>query len=542
MVSRIINKNIQIYSYPNEFETCSGSLTIGDLHGNPVKALHILFRHKIIKFKEDVQSPHSVYEQFVKIYDQFGEILQICLENKTLQHFQKVKIENCLAQIAHINQKLMLLDSQSDQYQLLKQDKQQWFDKLSSTTSSNKLIEERFKEIKDQVVHLIGQFNSLMDKLEINNHKVLIRFLGDEFADRGNCDYLTLRILDFLTTNDLKTTHLLSNHGCEFIYAYEKMVQSSVFENAGFIPDFQTQSIQGLKLLLDNNVISCEKLTTLINRSFKPSLKILDYTLNEHGISLFTHAPVRFDSIELLARRLDVIYDGSTKEALGRTIDQINHQFSSFVNSNNIHTLFSTAEIKDVAHMTAEERVAWPAVYLTWNRWTAMKDIEETRPAGKNGYSLTYVHGHDIFESKLAYVHNLDTLCGKEAHKLEDKKIDEYMKFLMDHKYNVGDTTEAEYYMRNVLRYKVIDSDEYGLRSKLIKSQSSEKKSSQEDFDADGSIKKLSKLGEPVSSAVVVITIEENKVLPIFNPQDSSITTINFNSHTTESNFFTAGQ
>ncbi|HEO1338507.1 TPA: type IV secretion protein Dot, partial [Legionella pneumophila] len=65
MPKRLINKNIDIYNYPNELEDNLGSISLGDLHGNAIKLIHFLFRHKIIKFKREICNFHEAYQQFV---------------------------------------------------------------------------------------------------------------------------------------------------------------------------------------------------------------------------------------------------------------------------------------------------------------------------------------------------------------------------------------------------------------------------------------------------------------------------------------------
>ncbi|HHS7962876.1 TPA: Dot/Icm T4SS effector WipA, partial [Legionella pneumophila] len=108
MPKRLINKNIDIYNYPNEFEDNLGSISLGDLHGNAIKLIHFLFRHKIIKFKTEIINFHEAYQQFVTIYEQYDDMVQEYLEIRTLLQLIQIKITNAQQRILDIEQKLSL--------------------------------------------------------------------------------------------------------------------------------------------------------------------------------------------------------------------------------------------------------------------------------------------------------------------------------------------------------------------------------------------------------------------------------------------------
>ncbi|MBN9228416.1 MULTISPECIES: hypothetical protein [Legionella] len=107
MTRRFISKNIDIYKYPNVLENNLGAITLGDLHGNPIKLIHILFRHQIIQFNHEVTNVEEAYQQFVTLYEQFGEILEEYFENHTLLQFAQIKIDNAKERIANLEQQLL---------------------------------------------------------------------------------------------------------------------------------------------------------------------------------------------------------------------------------------------------------------------------------------------------------------------------------------------------------------------------------------------------------------------------------------------------
>ncbi|VEG90919.1 Dot/Icm T4SS effector Wip [Legionella spiritensis] len=515
MSNRLINKNIDIYSYPDFLEGHSGSLTLGDLHGNTVKLLHFLFRHRIIRFKKEIANVRDAYQRFVFIYEQYGDIIEQYQENRTLLQFAQIKKANIKEKLAGIEKQLSLgVTPDRPQYQSLIHRYQQATADLQTALENEKNLQGKLLEPKDKLLHLVAQFHQFIDSLEIHDHKALIRLLGDEVSDRGFCDYFTLKILDFLHQNQIKKHDTISNHGCEFIYAYEKFLQGDEWKPMGNIPDFQITSFWGLKILLEQGIVTVNELNQLID-GYKSDLKIIDYTISEEGITLFSHAPIRLDTIQLLASRLGVVYDDATKEGLAETIEQINNQFQSYINNNIIHTLFHNDQIADKTNMSEEERAAYPLIYLIWNRWNQDKETSDARPQCHNGYTVTYVHGHDSFQSRLPHVHNLDTLCGKEARKTEEKKINNVFQFLKENRYKEVDKRDAEFYLRNVLRYKVLDSDEFGLQAQYRADAKSG--NTPPARDCNGSLKQLSRLGKPVGEQDITAldhTVQTTTVRP----------------------------
>ncbi|WP_454784498.1 Dot/Icm T4SS effector Wip [Legionella sp. WA2024007413] len=494
MTNHLINKNIDIYKFPNELQYNLGSITLGDLHGNPINLIHFLFRHQIIRFKDSVKNAETAYQQFVTLYEEYGGILEEYLEARTLLQLTQIKIDNAKERIAHLDKLLSVEgNNETQQYQALRQ---QTLEKLQTAEKEHLKLNNKLTEPKDKLSHYVAQFNHFLEQIEVHDNQTMIRLLGDEIADRGNCDFFTLKILNLLQQNRCPLNILISNHGSEFLYAFEQLMAGKPFLPAGYIGDFQIPSFWGLKLLLENDIISHEELRRLVNECYKPTLKVLDYTISEQGITLFSHAPIRFDAIQLMAKSLGVNYDDSTAEALAATIERINHQFQFYLDSNSVHTLFHTDAIHDRTNMSEQERAAWPLVYLFWNRWDATKETETARPVIHNNYHITYVHGHDGFQSLLAHIFNLDTLCGKEARKTEEKQIEQVFRYILENRDKAVDKTTAEFYLRNVLRCKVLNSDEGPLAYKERNKARSQK--ILPDNELNSSIQKLSLLGRPV--------------------------------------------
>lgn len=266
---------------------------------------------------------------------------------------------------------------------------------------------------------IVPIFNEFMNNLEVTDRSMLVRLIGDELADRGSNDYFTLRVLDLLHENGVQVHTNISNHSNEFVSAYENLN----FTSPGVVIGKQQPSFLALKLFVDNGLISKDEVDKLIERSYKPTLRAIDYALSDTGITLYTHAPVGFALIRLIADGLGVQYNDSTKEALATTIDQINRTFAVVVAENRVHKLCDTRRISNLKDMTEQQIQEQPLVYLIWNRWNESKDTEEARPEIVNGYRCSYVHGHDDFTSRFEHVINLDTSCGKDDLQTEKRRV-----------------------------------------------------------------------------------------------------------------------
>ncbi len=476
--------DVNIEKYPQSFEPHQGSMTVGDLHGNPVKLIYSLIRHNAVKFKEGI-NPEQAYDEFVALYNESGNIttingnnqeeigskirsLEISIQravegNKTSTSFPPLSIllekigtssaDLSSGGVAHINglidEKIQqvipaasTLDTEIVSLNLkLKENSDdplvtEWTEKLAILTDLQKAqirmasvskdqaevavqkenIEKLNIQVKENFPDIIARFNAFLDKLEVDRKPGLIRLIGDELADRGKNDYFMLAFMNYLKEKDVNFKITISNHSNEFI-TFNEGVQSEV------VSSYDRPSLAGLKLLLDNDIVSKATMDGWVNNAYTPNLKAIDYQLadgNPPTIRLFTHAPVRFDIIEKIANKLGVGYQDGTANDLAHTIDSINAALAEHIQAGTIHTLCTISPDIDPAGLSPQEIEEHPLVYLIWNRWNSTVDQDETaRPAEKKGffdvtrYNLEYYHGHDGAFSKSPHVFNLDNGIGK---------------------------------------------------------------------------------------------------------------------------------
>lgn len=412
----LIARPTNIYEFPDAFEDLAGVVTVGDLHGNAVKLAHMLFRHQIISFQDGVD-PATTYADFIRIYERNGVLCKSYLSNKDAL----VKLER---RIASYRAPVSFETSSVEAMAVPEATRLEKGRKLNEALWERARLNATQAELKDELASGISQFRLFVQQLKINDPTTLIQLIGDEVGDRGSNDYFTIVLLDFLKKSGVSVTKLISNHGHEFVSAYESMLTGSEFKPAGTLSPAQSISISGLKLLLNLHIIDKEELTSLVE-SYKSSLKIIDYLLHDDGITLISHAPIRFDVLKKIARHFGVVYDDSTKEALATTIDKINTKFAVAVSENRAHELYDLGDF-DAENMSSAQVAQNPLAHVMWNRWSETKDNSpEARPASVKGYAVHYVHGHDSHLSPRPHVSNLDTDNGKVSRaEIAEKKRD----------------------------------------------------------------------------------------------------------------------
>lgn len=267
--------------------------------------------------------------------------------------------------------------------------------------------------ISPQVISVteLDEFCTLLEDITIINTNTLVRLIGDELADRGNQDYFILKLLRHFIKQGVHFEILLSNHGLEFIEAYESFDEDELFvpKSGMFLlyDDLLNHSMNGLERLLERELISPIEVLRLIELYYKPSLKLISYTLDPHtpGIILYAHAPIGLEIIRGLAFRFEVPYEDHTLLHLAKTLDQINQAFDVYVKQNKIHELYHEDDFSNYIYA------------ITWNR---DYDILE-RPEQVNGYRIEYVHGHDSRDPQQMepHIHNLDNLLGKSIRHMQ---------------------------------------------------------------------------------------------------------------------------
>jgi hypothetical protein len=253
---------------------------------------------------------------------------------------------------------------------------------------------------------ILKRFDEILSGLQFNKAGT-IRLLGDEFADRGSNDYFTLKIIESLQKQQVPLEIILSNHGVEFIAAYETKLRylPSVMESH-FVA-----SMVNLQILLSRQLVSREGIRSIIRDAYKPVLKAISYTLSQDNscITIYSHAAIDLRAVRALTKKIGTSFDDSTAVALAKTIEMINQKYQVHVMNNTVHTLYDS-EVMNCGY----EVVAFPAnmnafEYIMWNRDLRFLN----QPQHYKGYQMFFAHGHDSEISENANVFNLDNQLGK---------------------------------------------------------------------------------------------------------------------------------
>jgi hypothetical protein len=249
----------------------------------------------------------------------------------------------------------------------------------------------------------LDDFNRILSNITFHAGS-LVRLIGDELADRGSNDYFTLKILEKLKQHHVPVEIILSNHGVEFIEAYEKQ--------DAFVPPMLFQyasSMISLQYLIEQGLVERDEIIAIANNSYKPTLRALSYSRSDNNITIYSHAGIGLNTIQTLAQKLEVDYQDTTTDELAQTIDNINAAFQQYVQSNTVNTLYTRDKMLQ-GYSGYVELCDAPFEFIMWNR--VYDNIH--RPTSQHDYSMHFVHGHDTDDKQYgSHIFNLDNLLGK---------------------------------------------------------------------------------------------------------------------------------
>lgn len=280
----------------------------------------------------------------------------------------------------------------------------------------------------------IVEFNVLVAGIQITNRHMLVRLIGDELGDRGSNDYFVLKILQKLHQEQVNVEILMSNHGVEFVEAYERFKERGNQFKITTLVD-HAPSLSNMSYLIKQGLVEADEVLDIANQYYKPYLKIISYSLDEQteGITIYSHAGIGLESIILLAIKFHVIQVDKainqneaieqlfktigTSKQLAKMIDKINQKFNHiYVRNNCVHTLYDPLELEKGYYGNMRLKLSNVLEFLMWNR--SYKLLH--RPEVYNKYPLSFVHGHDSTERTGCNIFNLDGDSGKALNLHQD--------------------------------------------------------------------------------------------------------------------------
>jgi len=263
------------------------------------------------------------------------------------------------------------------------------------------------KDVKALSEQDINALKQIVAKINVNGaaKSSKLSLIGDVLADRGMNDLFTLALLKKLKTENLPVDILISNHDAEFLNAYEK---DKPF-NSSMLGNGQAKSAFNLQSLIEKGLIARKEIVEMVESSYKPNLKLIQYSLNEtqDRITIYSHAAIGVKNIQIMAARLGVEYQSGDAKTIARTIEAMNYKFTQeYVNSNKVSDLLELDKIPSDAlnGIIAIKQETFPFAHLIWNRYAG--DLE--RPD-----YIDFVHGHDKSDLTQKNIYNLDNDLGK---------------------------------------------------------------------------------------------------------------------------------
>lgn len=334
--------------------------TLGDLHGNSLLLIHWLIRIGALEPEEG---------QYEQLKQQYLEISKLTADEGKEHDLQAVVC------------------------------------KVNGASEVEATVESTWKQIED--------FKKTIESLRFSAHLPVMRLIGDECADRGANDYLTLLLIkqvvksqqteEASTAQESSNLHILfSNHSSFFVQCMEKWLNSEakypdpvsvVGENTS-----QYNSIYSLALLVQEGKVTKQEIKELYEQYYVPCIKLLDYSIDaENGImTLHSHAGIGLNNIEDLARKFNIEYKDGSIQALKTTIDEINQVFTQRLQDKKASDLLAIPKYVNGYSFDNIDSQTDPVVFFAWNR--NYRDL--VRPREKNGFQIYYVHGHDTKEPK----------------------------------------------------------------------------------------------------------------------------------------------
>lgn len=278
----------------------------------------------------------------------------------------------------------------------------------------------------------IDNYNDIINRATVNP-KANVRFIGDELGDRGANDYFTLKILKKLKDGHVKTEHLISDHGAEFLDFHSKGCQPGY--KAPHLKGGQARSVENLSKWIEKGLVTKQEVQEL-GKVYTENLKVISYTLDEanNHITFFSHAPVGVETLRHLAKEFGVPFkEGSAKE-VAETIDGVNLAFNEKLKKNEILPLLEKeTEIRhkkgisssDATYDTPLTRVLWVRYPPTDPEAHYKGDTELIEQQAKTlNYNITNCHGHDgagrVPIACRQKVKNIDDRLGRADHLYTD--------------------------------------------------------------------------------------------------------------------------
>lgn len=303
-------------------------VTIGDLHGNAIKAIYFL-----------VQTGVMVLEQGQKDYQRLYAIYKA-------QERENVTLPN---------------------YQLTIKGKK-----------GQKLSTKQYHE-----------FLSILKRAHLKPISC-VNFIGDEFGDRGNSDTLTALVFEVLKDNAVPYRINVSNHGLVAIKSLKLMAKLkeshrhqikllpgqeisliSTLSDLGISSDYENHHYPKMAQIekAKKPLLSPDEFCQILDESYYPFLNLINYQFDEKDqLNFITHAPAAlktaYELINLLNEKLgtSLIYEDTSNTKIAKMLDSINDVIIDLILKDELDNIYDDIPVIDIPD-NPFTRIAWARDY-----------------------------------------------------------------------------------------------------------------------------------------------------------------------------------
>lgn len=330
MFVREVSVNLKELIDPIDLPTNS-SFTIGNMRANTLKMIYCIFL-LLGKGRDDNQK----YMRFHLLYRCIGEHYR---KSSVYESMRRKKVEALLALGGSLQRWLI--------------GKKQCEIRVSEASR----LQYNVAECEDACAWY-DQFTNHLDYLPTGS-QVRLRFIGGLLAGQGNCDYLTLLLIEKMHSSNINFTALASATDVAFIVALEKYGYPTDNRfwmrecgDAG-LADVLTgscSSLSNLSRFLDSlnsspNVFAemSGKIKNIYKNCYLQHLKLIDYELEGDKLIIFSYGPVSFKVIADIAEYFELSGDCNSVEATSALLDEINKAFLRLASEDGLYHILSAA-------------------------------------------------------------------------------------------------------------------------------------------------------------------------------------------------------
>jgi len=438
MTIRISQNIVNLEQFPTITDDIAEHISIGDLHANALKLLHLLIQEGVF-----FTSPEK-YHTFSRLYQIPAEYISQQELSTLLMMIDNLEVRNTNVLIRligdehfdrghndlYIDMILRKLHKEGIHYEII----------LSNHGARSIIQIEGFRhgknlydfEIENEYILLQAQEVSINEELfEINDNifKILqelevthpivqlyhLHFarmeafihsstLNDKLIaeqieeaesvwDEQNQKYKQFYLAQTFNTTLYQFYFLLEKQ----LGVYKSLSEVQSLYQQAHIMLAQCASFKNLYVLLERQYIVMQTVEELYDNDYTPYLKLLSYSIDPQSqtLTLFSHAPCDLQCIERIANLFSIPFQNQTLANFAQTLDNINHHFvNQYVQKGRITELLDPSGV----------------IYqFIWNR----EYDGLLRPHHIFDYHLHYVHGHDNDEeNRPAHVFCLDSRLG----------------------------------------------------------------------------------------------------------------------------------